>query len=211
MVKIAKKSNKSKRKGSRKNKRTKRKDLKHKELKRLPKAGKGVKPHKIKWNEFDFWDTLFHPYHIQHMYIHKKLMFAELVIYKEPVNDVRGYIKFYIDGPVTLNKVDSDEATAVHRIIVGLDDKIIFRVNEVNDIKTEIDYLPKYQQDMLKNKSGIRNENAKFGYLSKDRINDINDIFDWLKYTTKPRDFEDIMKKVEIEKGVKIKDKELLE
>lgn len=207
---ILKKTNNERKTNKRKNKSSKRKQLKSKEMKRLPKPSKGIKPHKIKWNNFDFWDTLFHPYHIQHMYIENKLMFAELIIYKEPINDVRGYIQFHIDGPVTLNKVDSDEPTSVHRISVGKDDRIMFRVGD-DDINTEIDYLPKYQQDMIKNKSGIRNENAKFGHISKDRINDINDIFNWLKYTTKPRDFEDIMKKVEIERGVKIKNKELLE
>lgn len=191
-------------------KRTIKKRMRKREVKKTGNPTKGVEPHKIKWNEFDFWDTVFHPYHIRHMYMYKKLMFAELVVYKEPINDVRGYIEFHIDGPVTMNKVDEDTEKSVHRMVVSPGDKILFLVDHSNSrLVTKIEFVPKYQQVMKKNKSGIYKGEMNFGYVSKDRIRDINDIFSWLQYTNEPKYFEDILKKVEIEKGVHIKDKEM--
>jgi hypothetical protein len=209
-----KSSNKSKqttvKKSRKQSKKTIKKRMRKKEVKKTGSVTKGVEPHKVKWNEFNFWDTVFHPYHIQHMYMYKKLMFAELVIYKEPINDIRGYIEFYIDGPVTINKVDGDTPNSVHRMVVGVGDKIIFRVDHgKSKLVTKIEFIPKYQQDMKKNKSGLYKGKLDFGYVSKDRINDIKDVFSWLEYTDEPKYFEDILKKIVIEKGVHIKDKEL--
>lgn len=156
------------------------------------------------WYDFDFWNTLFDKHHIKHQYTDKDgNIFAQLIIFKEPENKVRGYIEFYIDGPVTLNRLDSEDRWSVHRIAVGIHDKIVFKVdNSSNNFVTLIDYIPDYQTDIKDNK------NKKFGVISMDRIDDIRDIFSWLQYTSEPAYFEDILERVEIEEGIVIKDKE---
>lgn len=210
--KSSKNSSKTTKKTNNKNKST----SKHKKKfikKRLNmlKTTKGIKPHQISLNNFNLWDTIFNPYHITYMYIKGKFMFAELVIYKEPINNIRGFIHFYIDGPITLNRLDSKSPDSVYRIVVGIDDRIIFRVNnDRSNILTNIEYVPKYQVEMEKTSSELQQKKVDFGYVSKDRIKDIQEFFSWLQYTDEPRYLEDIINKIEIKKGVIIKDKELI-
>jgi hypothetical protein len=168
-----------------------------------PTQGKDPAP----WYQFNFWDTLFDKHHIKHQYKGKGGdIFAQLVIFKQPENKVRGYIEFYIDGPITLNRLDSEDRKSVHRMIVGVEDRIVFKVdNSQINMVTLIDYEPKYQRDIKKDK-----KDKKFGVISMDRINDARDIFSWLQYSAEPIYFEDILERVEIEKGVVMKDKEKL-
>lgn len=168
-----------------------------------PTQGKDPDP----WYQFDFWNTLFDKHHIKHQYKGKSGdIFAQLVIFKQPENKIRGYIEFYIDGPVTMNRLDSEDRKSVHRMIVGVEDRIVFKVDSSeNNMVTLIDYEPKYQRDIKKDK-----KDKKFGVVSMDRINDARDIFSWLQYSAEPMYFEDILERVEIEKGVIMKDKEKL-
>lgn len=160
---------------------------------------------------FSFWNTIFQKYHIKHQYKGKGGdIFAELIIFKEPENNVRGYIEFFIDGPITMDRVDIKNMEAVHRITVGVNDKIMFysddsRLDE--KIVTKIDYVPKYQLDEKNKKT---DKGSDYGVVSDDRKKDVVDIFSWLEHTYEPKYFEDILKKVTIEKGMILKDKEKL-
>ena len=205
---------KTKQRKSKSNKRTKsRKSKSQKTIKiETIKDTQGKEPNP--WYQFNFWNTLFEKNHIEHKYIGPKGdIFAQLIIFKQPENDLRGYIEFYIDGPVTLNRIDKEYRTSVRRIVVGVEDRIVFKIdNSDNNMVTFIDYEPQYQRMIQEDKTGIyKKKNDKdFGVVSMDRVKDIRDIFSWLQYSSEPQYFEDILDKVEIEKGVVIKDKEKL-
>jgi hypothetical protein len=202
---------KSNNKSSSKRKKSKITRKKRKSLKDL-KGSDGVDTPKKNWLNFGLFDVLFNQYHIRHQYKNKGKMFAELVIFKEPQKDIRGYIHFYIDGPITFNKVDLDDDSAINRITVGKNDRIVFKTKNDNPkIITLIDYVPDYQREISKNNLGLFKKNKDYGVVSDMRIKDIRDIFSWLQYTADPRYFEDILKKVEISKGVKLSKKEKLE
>ena len=206
--------NKTKHRKSKSNKRTKsRKSKSQKTIKiETIKDTQGKEPNP--WYQFNFWNTLFEKNHIEHKYIGPKGdIFAQLIIFKQPENDLRGYIEFYIDGPVTLNRIDKEYRTSVRRIVVGVEDRIVFNVdNSDNNMVTLIDYEPQYQRIIQEDKTGIykKKDDKDFGVVSMDRVKDIRDIFSWLQYSSEPQYFEDILDKVEIEKGVVIKDKQKL-
>jgi hypothetical protein len=201
---------KSNNKLSSKIKKSRRPTRKHKSLKDLN-GSNGIDVPKKNWLNFGLFDTLFNKYHIKHQYIDNGKMFAELIIFKEPQQDIRGYIHFYIDGPVTFNKVDLDDESAINRITVGKNDRIVFKTKDDHpEIITSIDYVPDYQREESKNDLGLFKKNKDYGVIYDTRIKDIKAVFSWLQYTADPKYFEDILNKVEITKGVKLSKKEKL-
>lgn len=166
---------------------------------------KGVKG-SFNWSQYNLWDIMFNPYFIKHDYKDKSYVFARLVIYKEPKNDIRGFINFLADASITLNRLDKTGPNSIQRITVGIDDKIIFRVG--SRYATIVDYIPDYQQNITQNDTGLYNPNKKFRVVSDDRIIAVRSIFSWLKYTAKPQYLKDILTKVEITKGAKLTKKE---
>jgi hypothetical protein len=199
-----------KRKNTPKNEIKKRKKQKSKKTTNNQISTKGVKSDPFNWSKYNFWDMMFQPHFIKHDYMDKnKYVYARLVIYKKPQEDVRGFINFLIDGHITLNRLDRTDDESVHRMTVGIDDKIMFLVDKTNsNFATFIDYIPKYQQEIKQNKTGLHNPKQEFGVVSGDRIRDVRDIFSWLQHTAKPEYLKEILTRVEITKGIKMKDKE---
>ena len=203
-----KRINKTKKRINKSNKRTK-KSKNNNIINTGIKTTKGIKPVPRNWYQYNFWDIMFNPYFIKHDYMDEDYIFARLIIYKEPKNDIRGFIKFFIDGLITLNRTDKKGVNSVHRITVGIGDKIVFLVDRSQSkYPTIVDYLPQYQQEIKQNKTGIHDPDQEFRIVSDDRIKDIRSIFSWLRLTTKPEYLKDILTRVEIIKGVKLLEKE---
>lgn len=172
-------------------------------------TSKGIKAGKFNWNYYNFWDMMFGSYFIKHDYMDGEYIIAKLIIYKEPKDDVRGFIDFLIDGPITLNRVDKKGDDSVHRIMAKKGDKIMFLVDKSQSkYPTIVDYIPKYQQDIKSGKLLLSNPDQEFRIISDDRIKDVRSIFSWLRLTVKPEYLKDILKRVEIIKGTKLLEKE---
>jgi hypothetical protein len=165
---------------------------------------KGFKTNKWDWLRYNFWDMMFGPYLIKHNYTDSDgYIFAQLIIYKKPVDNMRGFIQFHIKGHLTLDRLDRQDETAVERIYVNKGDKIVFMVDDSSSEEvTTIDYVPFFEQES--------DENVDYVVSSK-ILTDVQNIFSWLKYTADPNYFKEILTRVEITKGIGLKDKEGLQ
>lgn len=162
---------------------------------------KGIKPTNWDWLRYNFWDMMFGSYFIKHNYTDSKgYIFAQLIVYKKPVDNLRGFIQFHIKGHLTLDRLDRQDETAVERIYVNKGDKIVFMVDDSDSEEvTTIDYVPFFEQE----------DDKKDDYVVSSKIlNDVQNIFSWLKYTADLNYFKEILTRVEITKGIELKDKE---
>lgn len=173
----------------------------------LPKINKKGIPVSSSVETFNFWTTLFNNHYFRQKYVSgkkDKYIFATLTVYKSPKDNVRADITFHFNGVVTINRLDKGDRDSIVRLPVNEDDKILFSQNVSGVGKpTMIDYIPKYQQDMMEN-----DPEHDFRVISDGRIKNVRHIFSWLENESTPEHMKQIIERVEILKGLKIKKKE---
>lgn len=128
--------------------------------------------------KLSFFSILFNQYLIEHSFVDMGKSVAELKYYKNPHGEVLGFINFNFDGLITLNRTDKKTRDSVQRITVGIDDKIYFLNDEEDGYIVK--YVPKYQQEIKNDNTGLYDKNKEFGYAVPQRIKAINTIFDFM-------------------------------
>lgn len=194
-------------KGSQKKKTGKRKKRSSEIKVEIPdklKPTKGVKMTAVT-RSLNFLTSVISAYYVEHFYKEGDYAFAKLIIFKEPQNEIRGYIEFMISGIVALDRVDLTGTDSITRIYVEPEDRILFKVDTDQDSMdlTYVDFQSKYQREAKR-----KNPKKQIEIVSDYHIEEIQKIFDWLRQKRSADDLKSILEKVEITKGIKLKEKE---